>query len=81
MLELWKSIFIRKVKDSMDIFEYIDKKRAEYESLRNDSQLELKKNQNRIQKISAQIEQMTEEEENPSQFFLPESGKNYKEEI
>lgn len=65
----------------MNIFEYIDKKRVEYESLRDDSKLQFKKNQNRIQKISIQIEQMTEEEENPSQFFLPESSENYKEEI
>lgn len=64
----------------MNIFEYIDKKRNEYEMLRDENQLQYKTNCNRIQKIASQIKHMTEEEENPSQFFLPETG-NYKEEI
>lgn len=65
----------------MNIFEYIDKKRNEYEMLRDENQLQLKTNCNRIQKITSQIKHMTEEEENPSQFFLPEAAGNYKEEI
>lgn len=65
----------------MNIFEYLDKKRNEYERLRDESQLQLKTNRNRIQKISLQIEEMMEKEENPSQFFLPEITENYKEEI
>ncbi len=65
----------------MNIFEYIDKKRNEYETLRDESQLQLKTNENRIQKISSQIERMTEEGQNPSKFFLPETDGNYQREI
>ena len=65
----------------MNIFEYIDKKRNEYEILRDESQLQLKTNLNRIQTISSQIKHMTEEEENPSKYFLPETSENYEKEI
>ena len=65
----------------MNIFEYIDKKKNEYETLRDESQLLLKSNLNRIQTISSQIKHMTEEEENPSKFFLPETAENYEKEI
>ena len=65
----------------MNIFEYIDKKRNEYETLWDESQIQLKTNLNRIQTISSQIKHMTEEEENPSKFFLPEAAENYEKEI
>ena len=65
----------------MNIFEYIDKKRNEYETLRDESRLQLKTNLNRIQTISSQIKHMTEEEENPSKFFLPTTAENYEKEI
>lgn len=65
----------------MNIFEYIDKKKNEYETLRDESQLQLKNNLNRIQTISSQIKHMTEEEENPSKFFLPETAESYEKEI
>lgn len=65
----------------MNIFEYIDKKRNEYEILRDESQIQLKTNLNRIQTISSQIKHMTEEEENPSKYFLPETAENYEKEI
>ena len=65
----------------MNIFEYIDKKRNEYETLRDESQLQLKSNLNRIQSISSQIKHMTEEEENPSKYFLPETAESYEKEI
>ena len=65
----------------MNIFEYIDKKRDEYETLRDECQLQLKTNLNRIQTISSQINHMMEEEENPSKFFLPETAENYEKEI
>ena len=65
----------------MNIFEYIDKKRNEYETLRDESQIQLKSNLNRIETISSQIRHMTEEEENPSKFFLPETAENYEKEI
>lgn len=65
----------------MNIFEYIDKKKNEYETLRDESQIQLKTNLNRIQTISSQIKHMTEEEENPSKFFLPETAENYEKEI
>lgn len=65
----------------MNIFEYVDKKRNEYETLRDESQLQLKTNQNRIQMISSQIKHMAEEEEDPGKFFLPETAENYQKEI
>ena len=65
----------------MNIFEYIDKKRNEYETLRDESQIQLKTNLNRLQTISSQIKLMTEEEENPSKYFLPETAENYEKEI
>lgn len=65
----------------MNIFEYIDKKRNEYENLRDESQLQLKTNENKIRKISSQIKHMAEEEDNPSKFFLPETAENYQKEI
>lgn len=65
----------------MNIFEYMDRKRNEYERLRDESQIQYITNQNCKEKISAQIEEMMEEEKNPSQFFLPEASENYKEEI
>lgn len=65
----------------MNIFEYVDKKRNEYETLRDESQLQLKTNQNRIQMISSQIKHMAEEEEDPGKLFLPETAENYQKEI
>lgn len=56
----------------MNILDYIDLKRDEYEKLESENQLLLLNNKNIIEKLSAQLIQFTEEED-PNQFFLPEA--------
>lgn len=63
----------------MNILDYIDLKRKEFESLENESQLQLLNNKNIIEKLSAQMIEFTAEED-PNRFFLPEAEAPYEEE-
>lgn len=63
----------------MNILDYIDLKRKEFEALENESQLQLLNNKNIIEKLSAQMIEFTAEED-PNRFFLPEAEEPYEEE-
>lgn len=64
----------------MNILDYIDLRRKEFEELESESQLQLLNNKNIIEKLSAQMIEFTEEED-PNRFFLPEAEEPYVEEL
>lgn len=55
----------------MDVFEYIDRKKNEYEKLNDESQLQYKTNLNLIEKLTVQLQELVEQGEDPSQIFAP----------
>lgn len=64
----------------MNILDYIDLKRKEFEELESESQLQLLNNKNIIEKLSAQMIEFTAEED-PNRFFLPEAEEPYEDEL
>lgn len=64
----------------MNILDYIDLKRKEFEDLESESQLQLLNNKNIIEKLSAQMIEFTAEED-PNRFFLPEAEEPYEDEL